>query len=177
MNAKKSLISILIAILLLIGLAGGATAAWWAKENDTEKISVIFTENIAVNFAREVERGAYGYVSSNELKSWIDAKKEMLIVDTNPEGVYNKQHIPGAINLEIQRPELTKLDDKLKNALEKIMGPDKNRVIVFYCGFTECTRSHNGAMWAVKLGYKNVYRHPGGIKAWNEAEYPVEKVK
>jgi rhodanese-related sulfurtransferase len=27
----------------------------------------------------------------------------------------------------------------------------------------------------VKLGYKNVYRYPGGIKAWMEAAYPVEK--
>jgi rhodanese-related sulfurtransferase len=32
-------------------------------------------------------------------------------------------------------------------------------------------------MWVVKLGYKNVYRYPGGIKAWEEAEYPVEKVQ
>jgi rhodanese-related sulfurtransferase len=31
-------------------------------------------------------------------------------------------------------------------------------------------------MWAVKLGYK-VYSHPGGIKAWLDADYPVEKVK
>jgi len=30
-------------------------------------------------------------------------------------------------------------------------------------------------MWAVKLGYKNVYRCPGGIKAWDEAGYPVAK--
>jgi thiosulfate/3-mercaptopyruvate sulfurtransferase len=46
---------------------------------------------------------------------------------------------------------------------------------VFYCGFVKCTRSHNGAMWAVKLGYTNVYRCPGGIKAWDEAGYPVAK--
>jgi rhodanese-related sulfurtransferase len=32
-------------------------------------------------------------------------------------------------------------------------------------------------MWATKMGYKNVYRYPGGIKAWGEADYPVEKVK
>jgi rhodanese-related sulfurtransferase len=32
-------------------------------------------------------------------------------------------------------------------------------------------------MWAIKLGYKNVNRHPGGIKAWKEADYPVESVK
>ena len=59
----------------------------------------------------------------------------------------------------------------------KLLGSDKNRLIVFYCGFVKCGRSHNAAMWAVKLGCANVYRHPGGIKAWKEAKYPVEKVK
>ncbi len=38
-------------------------------------------------------------------------------------------------------------------------------------------RSHNGAAWAKKLGYTNVYRHPRGIKAWLEAGYPVDKVQ
>jgi thiosulfate/3-mercaptopyruvate sulfurtransferase len=50
-------------------------------------------------------------------------------------------------------------------------------MIVFYCGFTECTRSHNAAMWALKLGYTNVYRFPGGIEAWAQARYPVEAAK
>jgi thiosulfate/3-mercaptopyruvate sulfurtransferase len=31
-------------------------------------------------------------------------------------------------------------------------------------------------MWAVKLGYKNVYRMPGGIKAWKESDYQLDKV-
>jgi len=59
----------------------------------------------------------------------------------------------------------------------KILGPDKDRLVVFYCGFVKCTRSHNAATWSVKLGYRNVFRHPGGIKAWDQAEYPVEKAK
>jgi hypothetical protein len=36
-------------------------------------------------------------------------------------------------------------------------------------------RSHNAAMWAVKLGYTDVYRYPGGIKPRMEADHPVEK--
>jgi rhodanese-related sulfurtransferase len=32
-------------------------------------------------------------------------------------------------------------------------------------------------MWAKKLGYKNVYRFPGGIFAWKGAGYPIEKVQ
>jgi rhodanese-related sulfurtransferase len=108
----------------------------------------------------------------------VDQKKEMLIVDTMPfEDSYKKQHIPGAVNFVLPIPEMTQMDEKTKAAFEKLLGPNKDRLIVFYCGFTKCTRSHNGAMWAIKLGYKNVYRQPGGIKGWDEAGYPVEKAK
>jgi rhodanese-related sulfurtransferase len=90
---------------------------------------------------------------------------------------YKKQHVPGAVQFEFPIPEVTKLDNKTQTAFEKLLGPNKDRPVVIYCGFTKCTRSHNGAMWAVKLGYTNVYRYPGGIKAWMEADYPVEKVQ
>jgi rhodanese-related sulfurtransferase len=58
-----------------------------------------------------------------------------------------------------------------------MLGSDKNKLIVIYCGFVKCTRSHNGAMWAVKNGYTSVYRYPGGIFAWKGAKYPVAEVK
>lgn len=170
MKAKKSLVSVLMAVVFVLGLAGAAMAAWGTEELDTEKI--------AVTFAAEVERGGYKIVATQELKKWIDEKKLMLIVDTMPfEASFKKQHVPGAVQMEFPIPEMTSIDDKTKDALIKLLGPDKDRLIVFYCGFTKCTRSHNGAMWAKKLGYKNVYRHPGGIKGWVEAEYPVAEVK
>ena len=145
-------------------------AAWSEKELDNEKL--------AVNFYKEVERGGYKVLTTEELKGWVDQKKDMLIVDTMPfEDSYKKQHIPGAVNFALPIPEIAQMDDKTKAGFEKILGPDKNKTLVFYCGFTKCGRSHNGAMWAIKLGYKNVYRHPGGIKGWDEAGYPVEKAK
>jgi len=157
-------------VMFVLTLSGQALAAWGTKELDTEKI--------AVTFAREVERGGYKIVATDELKAWIDQKKDMLIVDTMPyEASYKKQHVPGAKQMEFPIPEMTKLDDKTKAALINLLGPNKDRLIVFYCGFTKCTRSHNGAMWAVRLGYKNIFRHPGGIKAWDDAGYPIEKVK
>ena len=158
-----------MAALLVFSSLGIGLAAWGDKELETEKT--------AVNFAREVARGGYRIVSTEELKKWIDDKKDMLMVDTMPfEASYKKQHIVGAVQIEFPIPEMTKMDDKMKSDFEKLMGPNRDRLIVFYCGFTTCTRSHNAAMWAVKLGYKNVYRQPGGIKAWSEAKYPVEKV-
>ncbi|MEN6474943.1 MAG: rhodanese-like domain-containing protein [Syntrophaceae bacterium] len=170
MRTLKGLAGLLLAAIFVCAFAPGALAAWGTKELDTEQS--------AVTFAREVIRGGYDIVTAKELKGWIDQKKDMLIVDTMPyEASYKKQHVPGAVQLEFPIPEMSSLDENTKAALEKLLGPDKDRVVVFYCGFVKCTRSHNGAMWAKKLGYKNVYRFPGGIKAWTEAEYPVAKVR
>lgn len=170
MVGRKSCIGIVVCICFVFGMAGVSLAAWGTKELETEKI--------AVNLVREVARGGYGIVTTQELKGWVDQKKSMLIIDTMPYAdSYVKQHIPGAVSMVFPIPEMKTLDDKTKADLEKLLGVDKNRLIVFYCGFVKCTRSHNGAMWAVKLGYKNVYRHPGGIKAWDEADYPIGKAK
>ncbi len=171
MRSRNSLIALSLAALLTLGIYGSAFGwEWGTKELDNEKL--------AVQFYKDVNKGGYGIVTTEELKGWIDKKEPMIIVDTMPfEDSYKKNHIPGAVQIEFPIPEMTQLDDAKKAALEKLLGPDKARKVVFYCGFTKCTRSHNGAMWAAKLGYKNVWRHPGGIKAWSEADYPVEKAK
>jgi thiosulfate/3-mercaptopyruvate sulfurtransferase len=155
--------------LLMISLFNNASALeWGTKELDTEKL--------AVQFANQINKGGYKIVATEELKAWIDKKENLLIVDTMPlEDSYKKNHLPGAVQMEFPIEEMTQLDDTIKAQLEKLLGPDRNRIIVFYCGFTKCGRSHNGAMWAVKLGYTNIYRYPGGIKAWLEADYPIEK--
>jgi len=164
----KKVLLFVVAFCFVLTMSTGVWA-WGAKELENEKI--------AVTFAREVERGGYKIVNTQELKKWIDEKKPMLLIDTMPyEASYKKEHIRGALQMEFPIPEMTSIDDKKKAELEKLLGPDKNRLIVFYCGFTTCTRSHNGAMWAVKLGYKNIYRYPAGIKGWKEAEYPVGKI-
>jgi len=146
----------------------GCGQSWSNKELETEKT--------AVNLVREAARGNYQIIPTEEMEAWIEQKKDMLIVDTMPyEDSYKKHHLPGAVPYEFPIPEMKEMDDNAKAKFEKFLGPDKDKVLVFYCGFTKCTRSHNGAMWAEKLGYKKVYRCPGGIKAWMEAGYLVEK--
>lgn len=156
-------------LILIVALTlAGCGKSWSGKEMDTEKS--------AVTLAREAQRGGYQLVTTSELKGWIDQKKPMMIIDTMPlKDSYVKQHIPGALPYEFPIPEVKEMDDAAKAKFEKFLGPDKDKTLVFYCGFVKCTRSHNGALWAVKLGYKNVYRYPGGIKAWMEAGHPVAK--
>lgn len=146
-------------------------------ENEVEK------EIGAVKLVREVQRGGYDVITTEELKSLVDSGKDIVIVDTMPyEDSYKKQHIPGAKQFLFPIPEMEtwdtkETDGKTSEDFAGLLGQDKDRTIVIYCGFVKCTRSHNGAMWAKKLGYKNVMRHPGGIFAWKGAGYPTESVQ
>lgn len=144
--------------------------------------SEVELEGKAIKLANEVQRGDYNVLSTAELKSAL-AKGDILVVDTMPyEASYKKNHIPGAKQFLFPIPDMKTWDaketgGKTQAEFEAMLGANKDRMLVFYCGFVKCTRSHNGAMWARKLGYTNVYRHPGGIKAWKEAGYTVDEVK
>ena len=135
------------------------------------------TETSAIKLLREAERGGYDVVSTEELHKAIAAGEEMLIIDTMPyEDSYKKNHIPGAQQFLFPIPEMVEWDPQETDGrtladYESLLGENKDRKIVVYCGFVKCTRSHNGAMWAAKLGYTNVFRHPGGIFAWKGAGF------
>jgi thiosulfate/3-mercaptopyruvate sulfurtransferase len=168
-NRTVSLILLAGVVVLFV-----TQAAFAQKADYPEKVKEI----IAINFAREINEGGYKAITADDLKKRMDATKEILIVDTMPfEESYKQRHVPKAVQIEFPIPEMKEMNDAKKAEFLKILGPDKDRLIVFYCGFTECTRSHNAAMWAVKLGYTNVYRFPGGIEGWAQAGYPVEAAK
>ena len=146
---------------------------------DPEKVGVseanVQAEFLAMKAASEKERGGYKLISLQDLKAKLDAKEDLLVVDTMPyEASYKKQHIPTAVQFELPIPEMKTIDDGTEKQYRAFLGPDKDKMIVVYCGFVKCGRSHNGALWAVKLGYTNVYRCLGGIRGWKEAGYPVE---
>ena len=138
-------------------------------------------EKGAVKLVRELVRGNYGIITTEELDKLIKAGEDVLVIDTMPyEASYKKGHIPGAKQFLFPIPEMTEWDSKetAGKSIEeyrKLLGDDMAKKIVVYCGFVKCTRSHNGAMWAKKLGYTNVLRHPGGIYAWRGAGLEVAK--
>lgn len=143
----------------------------------------VATEASAVKLLREVQRGGYDVLTTEELQQAVESGEDLLIIDTMPyEASYKKNHIPGAKQFLFPIPDMLEWDAKETDGksiadYEVLLGPDKNKKIVVYCGFVKCTRSHNGAMWATKLGYTNVFRHPGGIFAWKGAKYEVEEVQ
>lgn len=175
---RRELFVTFIGVVVLTILASAPVA--WSKnkfEKEVEK------ETGAVKLAREMLKGDYDLVTTEELKGWMDAGKEMLIIDTMPyDSSYKKNHVPGASQFLFPIPDMETWDTaatggKSETDFVDLLGMDKERPIVVYCGFVKCTRSHNGAAWARKLGYKKVYRYSGGIFAWKGAGYEVGKVK
>ncbi len=60
----------------------------------------------------------------------------------------------------------------LERDIETVI-PDKRAEIVLYCGggFRSALAADN----LVKMGYTNAFSMDGGIRAWREAGYPIEK--
>jgi rhodanese-related sulfurtransferase len=175
MHRNRILMGILTAFFTLALISSPA-----AKDKFEQEVE---REAEAVKLLREVQRGGYDLVTAQELKRWIDAGKDMVIVDTMPyEASYKKAHLPGAVQFLFPIPDMTawdatETDGKTRDDFEQLLGADRETTIVVYCGFVKCTRSHNGAYWAVKSGYTDVFRFPGGIFAWKGAGYPLEEAE
>jgi rhodanese-related sulfurtransferase/uncharacterized membrane protein YphA (DoxX/SURF4 family) len=167
-------------VLVGIGLVAGGYGQAFAADKFEEEFA---WEKISIGLHDQARAGGYKLVGTEELKSWIDAKKDMIVVDTMPyEDSYKKEHVPGAKQFLFPIPDMKvwntqETAGKSEPDFLQMLGPDKNKLIVIYCGFVKCTRSHNGAYWAVQNGYTNVYRYPGGIFAWKGAKYPTEAAK
>jgi rhodanese-related sulfurtransferase len=180
MKNKTWKIPMLIIVLFAFGFTTSAFGFGFGNSKFKKEVE---KEQGAVKLAREVQQGDYVVITAAELKDMIDSGKDVLVIDTMPyEDSYKKEHIPGAKQFLFPVPvmetwDTSKTEGKTKEDYAALLGPDKNRTIVVYCGFVKCTRSHNGAMWARKLGYQNVIRQPGGIFAWKGAEYPIESAE
>ena len=79
----------------------------------------------------EAKRGGYQLIKTEDL--WQQHRKDpkaLLLVDTRQEWEYRTGHIKGALNFPMEPTWLSRWQKK--GELEKFLGPDKNRFLVFY---------------------------------------------
>jgi len=98
-------------------------------------------------------------------KKRLDSGEKFVLVDTREESEWDRGHLPGAIHLS---------RGTIERDIEKTV-PDKNAVIVLYCGGGY--RSALAADNLQKMGYRNVISMDGGWRGWTEAGFPVVKDK
>lgn len=89
----KTMLGNMMIGILILGLASFAHA--FGKDKFEEELE---KEKGAVKLAREIQRGGYDVMTTEELKKMIDEKKDILVIDTMPyEDSYKKEHVPGGI--------------------------------------------------------------------------------
>jgi len=79
----------------------------------------------------EATRGGYRLISTDDLRQMYEADPDgLLMLDTRQEWEYRSGHIQGAINFPMEPTWLSRW--RKKGDLAAVLGPDKNRLIVFY---------------------------------------------
>jgi rhodanese-related sulfurtransferase len=101
--------------------------------------------------------------SVSDVKARLDRGERFHFVDVREDGEYEKDHAAGAVHLG---------KGVIERDIEEII-PNKQESIVLYCGGGY--RSALAADSIQQMGYTNVISMDGGIKAWREAGYPMEK--
>ena len=79
----------------------------------------------------ESRTGGYKLIKTDDLwKKQTEGPDKLLIVDTRQEWEFQTGHIKYAVNFPMEPTWLSRRQKKA--ALEKFLGPDKDRAIVFY---------------------------------------------
>jgi len=97
-----------------------------------------------------------------DVKARLDRGETFAFVDVREDEEYARDHAAGARHLGRGI-----LERDIETAI-----PDKDAEIVLYCGGG--FRSALAAESLQKMGYRNVISMDGGIKAWRDANYPLE---
>ena len=98
-----------------------------------------------------------------DVKAKMDRGETFQFIDVREDQEFAKDHAKGAVHLGrgiIERDIETKV-------------PEKHADIVLYCGggFRSALAADNLRL----MGYTHVVSMDGGIRAWREARYPVER--
>ena len=102
-------------------------------------------------------------VSIAETQARMKEDPDIKLIDVREDNEWDAAHAAGAIHLGkgiIERDVETKF-------------PDTGAELVLYCGggFRSALAADN----LQKMGYTNVISMDGGIRAWREAGYPIER--
>jgi 3-mercaptopyruvate sulfurtransferase SseA len=117
MTKAVSLISIIIILVFVTGVPSWSkeTPSWWPQA------------------MKEAQKGGYELTTPGETQALYESGDDFLILDVRPDYEFNKGHLPKAGNFEVDLGDRLNMKPEKKALFEKVLGPDKDRLIVVYC--------------------------------------------
>jgi 3-mercaptopyruvate sulfurtransferase SseA len=117
-NRKATLIA-LMAVMITVG------SLWFTHRAVTPK-QTTWNDVLA-----EAKNGGYRIITTEELaKEYRQGSDTLLLIDTRQEWEYRTGHIKGAVIFPMEPTWWSRW--RKASALEKFLGPDKGRMVVFY---------------------------------------------
>jgi rhodanese-related sulfurtransferase len=104
-----------------------------------------------------------GEIDAVELKDKLDKKDDLILVDVREQQEWDEGHIPSAIFIPLSQFE-QEFEKHLKN-------PDAEVVVQCRSG----KRSLDACQRLLGEGFTNLKNMKGGILAWMDEGYPIEK--
>ena len=119
MQNKKSALIASLAVLITVG------ALWFTNRAVTPR-QATWDDVLA-----EARNGGYKIITTEELyERYQKDAKSLLLVDTRQEWEYRTGHLLGAVNFPMEPTSWSRWSKA--SALERFLGPDKDRMVVFY---------------------------------------------
>ena len=116
---KKTVILSSILILLVVVVSGPS----WGKDNPVWWPSAL----------AESRKDGYVLTTPGEIQTLYASGNNFFVVDVRPDYEFKTGHLPGAKNFEIDLGDRLGLKPEKADAFKKVLGVDKNRLIVIYC--------------------------------------------
>jgi rhodanese-related sulfurtransferase len=115
---------------------------------------------------REPQR--YREIQTEALSKIVrSSNPSIMIVDARSLKTDNGKRIPSAKPIPFNAP--------IENITANL--PDKQAMIIVYCSHAQCVESGLLSDRLVRMGYKNIWKYPGGIEEWEQSGYKVEQGK
>ncbi len=119
MDRKRTSLLALTAVILTLA------ALWWLHR--PEPIRVATMEDVRA----EAARGGYRLIDTDELaRLYQQPPANLLIVDTRQDWEFRSGHIKGAVDFPLEPGWWSRW--RAKGRLSALLGPDKDRLVVFY---------------------------------------------
>ncbi len=105
---------------------------------------------------------SYPTINTEELKSMLDKKEKLILIDSRTKPEYTEAHIVSSVNIP---------DKKLQENLN-LLPADKNTMLIIYCNGVKCGKSKRLAQQLEPMGYVNIRIYLEGIPVWEERNLP-----
>lgn len=161
---KKTFVSSLaVGLFVAFGFSSAAVAQQW----DPSVIKQAMEWKDMAAAKKELPSNIPGVkiITTEELKKWMDTKKNFILLDNRVKEQYDAEKIKGAKWLLADN---MLADPKLLDQFKK------DDVLVQYCNGVLCWRSPAAALMFVKAGFKEVYWYREGLPAWKAQKLPTE---